>query len=240
VLVGVKGDQILSGEDDLPDGFEHWIVKFCAKVDLRDAGPMEFAYAQMARLAGLDMPETRLFKVAKGTSYFGVRRFDRGPGNTRVHVHTFANLIHANFRIPSTDYADLLKVTSALTRNHQDVLRAFRLMVFNIATHNRDDHAKNFAFVMNDAGEWSLSPPYDLGFAHGPGGEHTMTVAGEGRAPTRHHVFQLARQVDIPAKEQLAIIEEVNTTASKWREIADAAGCSKKTTKSIGEQIRPL
>jgi serine/threonine-protein kinase HipA len=134
----------------------------------------------------------------------------------------------------------LLKVTSALTRNHQDVLRAFRLMVFNIASHNRDDHAKNFAFVMNGAGEWSLSPPYDLGFAPGPGGEHTMTVMGEGRATTREHVFKLAKQFDIAAKEQIAIVEEVNTAVSKWREIADAAGCSRKTLKSIGEQILPL
>ncbi len=34
---------------------------------------------------------------------FGVRRFDRASGNRRYHIHTFANLIHVNFRIPSTD-----------------------------------------------------------------------------------------------------------------------------------------
>jgi serine/threonine-protein kinase HipA len=67
--------------------------------------------------------------------WFAVRRFERGPDNVRVHTHTFANLIHADFRIPSTDYADLLKVTRILTRNHQDVLRAFRRMVFNVAAH---------------------------------------------------------------------------------------------------------
>ena len=185
ILVGLKGDQILTGEDDLPDGFEHWMVKFAAKADVRDAGPMEQAYARMAHAAGIDMPPTRLFKVGRNTCYFGVRRFDRGPSNSRLHVHTFGNLIHANFRIPSTDYADLMKVTSALTRNHQDVRQVFRRMVFNIAAHNRDDHAKNFAFIMNPRGEWSLSPAYDLGFAPGPGGEHTMTVLGEGRG-ARH------------------------------------------------------
>ena len=60
VLVGVKGDQIISGEDDLPDGFEHWIVKFSAKADARDAGPMEFAYAAIAKAGGIDIPETRV------------------------------------------------------------------------------------------------------------------------------------------------------------------------------------
>ena len=82
VLIGLKGKQIISGENDLPDGFEHWIVKFAAKVDVRDAGPMEYAYAEMARTAGIDMPETTLFKAGKTQSYFGVRRFDRGPGAT--------------------------------------------------------------------------------------------------------------------------------------------------------------
>lgn len=240
VLVGIKGEQILSGEDDLPDGFEHWIVKFSAKVDARDAGPIEFAYAQMARAAGIDMPETRLFKVGKNASYFGVRRFDRGPGNTRVHVHTFGNLIHANFRIPSTDYADLMKVTNALTRNYQDLLRAFRRMVFNVAAHNRDDHAKNFAFVMNDTGEWSLSPAYDLCFATGPGGEHTMTVAGEGRAPTREHVLQLAKQFDIKSKDATGIIDDVNAGVARWSEFARAADCTKKTTHAIQSSIHPL
>ena len=66
VLIGLKGKQIISGENDLPDGFEQWIVKFAAKVDVRDAGPMEYAYAEMARTApAIDMPETTLFSAAK-------------------------------------------------------------------------------------------------------------------------------------------------------------------------------
>jgi serine/threonine-protein kinase HipA len=240
VLIGVHGSKIISGEDDLPDGFEHWIVKFSIRVDARDAGPMEFAYASMARAAGIDMPQTRLFRGGKNRTYFGVRRFDRGPGNRRVHVHTFGNLMHANFRIPSTDYADLMKVTGALTRNHEDILRAFRRMVFNIAAHNRDDHAKNFAFVMNEAGEWSLSPAYDLGFAAGPGGEHTMSILGEGRAPTREHVLKLAKQFDIKPKSAISIIDEVNAAMAKWSRFASEAGCTKKATRAIVSVVRPL
>ena len=72
---------------------------------------MEFAYSNMARAAGIEMPPTRLFRVGKNQAYFGVKGFDREPKNQRFHVHTFGNLIHANFRIPSTDYANLLKVT---------------------------------------------------------------------------------------------------------------------------------
>lgn len=239
VLVGIKGNQILSGEDELPDGYAHWIIKFSSKTDARDAGPVEYAYSLMARDAGIDMSETRLFQVKK-KAYFGVRRFDRGENHERVHVHTFANLIHANFRIPSTDYADLLKLTSVLTRNQRDVVQVFRRMVFNIAAHNRDDHAKNFAFIMNQRGEWSLSPAYDLVFASGPGGEHTMSVAGEGQNPTRQHVMKLAEQSAIKPKTANAVIDEVNAAVRKWAKHADAADCTKKTAKMIQVKIRTV
>ncbi len=233
VLVGIRGDTIVSGEDDLPDEFEHWIVKFAGREDARDAGPVEYAYAAMARKAGIDFPETRLFRAGKGHSYFGVRRFDRPLKNRRLHVHTFGNLMQVNFRIPSTDYADLLRATLALTRNHVDVVRAFRRMVFNIAAHNRDDHAKNFAFVMNAAGEWALSPAYDLTHSAGPGGEHTMTVAGEGRTPGREHVLKVAEQFEIRAKDAASIIEEVNAAISGWKTLADEAGCTKRRARAI-------
>jgi serine/threonine-protein kinase HipA len=240
VLVGVRGKELVSGEADLPEGFEPWIIKFAAKVDTRDAGPMEFAYAQMARAAGIPMPETRLFKTGKAAAHFGVRRFDRGAGNSRLHVHTFGNLIQTNFRIPSTDYAELLKVTRSLTRNHQDVLAAFRQMVFNIASHNRDDHAKNFAFIMNPTGEWSLAPAYDLGFAPGPGGEHSMSVLGEGRNPGRDQVLPLAEQVGIGRKEALGTINQVNAALARWPELADAAGCTKRFMKRVASHHRKI
>ena len=237
VLVGISGDTIVTGEDDLPAGFAHWIVKFAGKDDLRDAGPVEFAYAAMARAAGIDFPETRLFRVGKRESYFGVRRFDRPPGNRRLHVHTFGNLMHIDFRIPSTDYADLLKVTQALTRNHVDVVRAFRRMVFNIAAHNRDDHAKNFAFVMNAAGEWALSPAYDLTHSMGPGGEHAMTVGGEGSAPGREQVLKVGKEAGIGVKEVAGILDEVNAALERWGELAEEAGCTRKRARAIGSSF---
>ncbi len=147
VLIGLNPatGNIVSGEDDLPNSFEHWIVKFADKTDTPDAGAIEFAYALMAAVAGIDMPPTRLFETAKGGRFFGVKRFDR-EGNRRCQVHTFGNLIQSNFRIPSADYADLLKATSLLTRNHQDVLRAFRRMVFNVLAHNRAPASPSPAF----------------------------------------------------------------------------------------------
>lgn len=233
VLVGIRGDELRSGEGNLPAGFEHWIIKFPAKEDSRDAGPVEYAYSSMARKAGIDMPPTLLFRLRKAEAYFGVRRFDRMPANHRLHVHTFGNLIHANYRIPSTDYADLLKVTLALTWNHVDVLRVFRQMIFNIAAHNHDDHAKNFAFIMNPLGEWNLSPAYDLTHSAGPAGEHMMTVAGEGQAPGREQVLALAMKFGVSRSELEPIVDQVNASLKDWQNLADDAGCTKKRSRAI-------
>jgi len=243
VLVGFNRDtgDVMSGEDDLPEGFEHWIVKFAADADGPDAGAVEYAYSQMAREAGIDIPPTRLFQTSGGDRFFGVRRFDRGGSrdsphsdNRRRHVHTFGNLIQSNYRVPSADYADLLKATRLLTRNHQDVLRAFRRMAFNVLAHNRDDHVKNFAFRLDDTtGEWSLTPAYDLMFTPGPGGEHTMTVAGEGRNPERGHMLKLAEQADVSKREADAIIDEVQSAVACWSAHAAAAGVSKAVVRRI-------
>lgn len=242
VLVGYRAatGEVVSGEDDLPDAFEHWIVKFPALSDPSDTGAIEYAYALMAAAAGIDMPPTKLFEASAGECFFGVQRFDR-QGNRRLHLHTFGNLIQADFRIPSSDYADLLKATALLTRNHQDVLRAFRRMVFNLCAHNRDDHVKNFAFLLDGTtAEWSLSPAYDLLYATGPGGEHTMTLAGEGQAPGRSQVRQLAQRAAISRREADRIVEEVQSAVARWKRHATRAGVSAGTVREIAGRLPRL
>ena len=235
VLVGFNpaNGRIISGEDDVPKGYEHWIVKFSAKTDLTDLGRVEFAYSLMAAAAGIDMPATRLFDAAKKGRFFGIRRFDRA-GNGRLHVHTFGGLIQSNFRIPSADYSDLLKTTSFLTRNHKDVLRAYRRMAFNVAVHNRDDHVKNFAFILDDkTGEWTLAPAYDMLHTPGPGGEHSMTILGEGKNPGRKHMLQLAAKAGISKREAGIIIDEVLASTLRWKKFADRACISSAVARQV-------
>lgn len=236
ILVGIRGDSVLSGEDDLPPGYTHWIVKLQAREDAPDAGPVELAYSLLAKDAGVTMPPTRLFETREGERFFGVERFDR-QGNHRFHVHTFGNLIQANFRIPGCDYRQLLEVTRVLTKNRRDVLECYRRMVFNVLAHNRDDHVKNFAFRMTDEGFWELAPAYDLLCAPGPGGEHTMTVGGEGRAPARGHLLQLAGPAGLGSAEAQAILEEVASAVARWRTHAREAGVGTKTGSAVGKAL---
>jgi len=236
VLVGVCGDHMVSGEGQFPEGHRGWIVKFPAREDALEDGRIEYAYSEMARAAGIDMPKTRLFETSQGDAFFGVERFDR-DGNARCHVHTFGNLIHANFRVPGCDYEMLLRVTRVLTKRQADVVAAYRLMVFNILAHNRDDHVKNFAFLLPPDGEWRLSPAYDLTFAAGPGGEHTMTVAGEGRKPGVPHILHVAEGAGISKKQAEGVVDEVKAAVADWPRFSAAAGVSRRAATRIQEGV---
>jgi serine/threonine-protein kinase HipA len=221
ILAGFDGKTLISGECELPAGFEHWIIKFRSEHDLNDAGKIEYVYAQMAKDAGINISDFHLFEDVHGNSYFGTKRFDRiGYTNSCLHCHTLANLIHSDFRIPSLDYEVLLKVCSKLTRNYSDVKMCFRLMIFNIMVHNRDDHGKNFSFLMDDTGHWSFAPAYDLMFADGPGGEHSLTIAGEGRNPTMKDIMKLAKLVDVSSEDVYAMVDIIKNSLSNWKKLA--------------------
>lgn len=237
VVVGVRGHQVLSGVDELPEGWTHWLVKFAIGTDGADDGRLEHAYMRMADAAGIAVPPHRLFAQGR---FFGVQRFDRDGPSGRRHMHTLGGLLHADYRLPSCDYDQLFRVARALTGDARAVTECFRRMVFNVVAHNRDDHAKNFAFLMDAHGQWSLSPAYDLVFARGPGGEHTMTIDGEGRAPTKDGVLRLGARHGIARAPALEIIERVHDAVATWRVLARDSGAQAKRVKAIGEAHRLL
>lgn len=241
ILAGVRKDfgHLLTGTSAIPDGYTHWLIKFAAKEDPADVGPIEIAYSEMAQIAGVSVPPTHLFATGYGKSHFGVQRFDRDATtpSVRIHTHTFAGLIHHDHRNTGQDYHDLLKVTRALTKNHEEVREAFRRMVFNVLAYNRDDHSKNFAFQMEPSGEWKLAPAYDITFSSGPGGEHTLMVAGEGRSPTRAHVENVGKAASLEPKEIHDVIEAVRHAVAEWETIAKKHGVSRASIRSIQDRM---
>ncbi len=241
VLVGYdpRKKALLSGEALLPEGYEHWLVKFGAKEDPADSAAIEFAYALMARTAGIALPETRLLSGGRTERYFGSKRFDRDARNRRYHIHTFGNLVHADFRIPSVDYTELLRVTALMTRDQSAVREMFRRMVFNVLAHNRDDHVKNFSFMLDlDQPGWRVSPAYDLTFAEGPGGEHSMSVDGNGKAPGVPDIFRVAEKSGIGKAVARRIVDEVAAAVGQWARFADEAGVSKGSMKNIAKYLQ--
>ncbi|MGQ3053402.1 MAG: type II toxin-antitoxin system HipA family toxin [Roseateles sp.] len=190
------------------------LVKFPAQGEHAEVCAIEQCYADLARRGGITMPDTARLALPKPHAAFGARRFDRvatPAGEQRVPLLSLAGLLDADFRLPSLDYATLLLATQRLTGDYREVLKAFERCVFNVLSHNRDDHAKNFAFTRDAAGQWRLSPAFDLTFSFGPGGEHTTSVAGEGRAPSRADLLRAAAQGGVKPVDARRLIDH-------WRE----------------------
>lgn len=238
IMVGVDSTlkNIIHGQHHLPEKYSPWMIKFASSHDRKDIGAIEYAYSLMAKAAGLVMPQTYLFPAKKGGGYFGVKRFDRNQGE-RLHMHSLCGLLHTDHRMPSLDYETVLRATLNLTKNMSEVIKMFRLATFNVLAHNRDDHSKNFSFLMKTDGTWIASPAYDLTFSNGPAGEQSTTVLGEGKVPGKKQLLALAEKFDI--KKSQDIFDEVSTAIVRWPEFAAEAGVSIASQQHIGRVILP-
>lgn len=217
-----------------PAGMGQWIVKFRAPGDDAETGAVEYAYSVLAKQAGLEMADCELISTGQGAErerFFATRRFDRLLGGAKVHMMTAAGILYANHQQPELDYADLMALTSTVTKSAGQVERMARLMVFNALFHNHDDHAKNFAFVRGADG-WLLAPAYDLTYAplqsrHTD--EHFTSFKGRGLA-----TYQLIKSICAPYKylDVDRLINDVMGALEAWPALCDDLDISKhmKTT----------
>ena len=235
VAVNEQGDAV-HGAEALASGFDHYLVKFRGTDDPEDSAQIEQAYAVMARAAGVRMPKTRLIAGTGGRYYFASRRFDR-DGAKRLHAHSASGLLYADFRLPSLDYRDLIALTRAVTRDRREGRAMFALATFNVLSHNRDDHARQFTFLMSRDGRWRLAPAYDLTFAPGPGGEHSTSVLGRGKDIDRERLLALARYADLKDAEAREIIGCVADAVADWDRFASSCDVSNGSRNRISKAL---
>lgn len=236
-LVQLSADgKMTHGSPTALPGCSAWLVKFRAQADGPHDGTLEHAYMRMAAAAGLDVPETRLLcRTKKHPGYFAARRFDR-DGTRKHHMLTLSSLLDAPHTHPSITYQELLEATRELTRDEAAVAEIFRRACFNVFARNRDDHSRNFAFLMSEKGVWRPSPAYDVTFSSGPGGEHAMLVGREGANPGEKDLKELAASVGLRGPGP--IIDRVRGAVARFRSFAEDAGLPKKLTADVARRLR--
>jgi len=203
---------------------EDWIIKFPSSLDDNNIGELEYLYSVCAKKCKIDIPETKLFPSKISSGYFGIKRFDRKKLSTRVirklHMISVSGLLETSHRIPNLDYNDLMQLTLNLTKSFEEVEKLFRLMCFNVFSHNRDDHSKNFSFIYNeDLNKWELSPAYDLTYSYSINGEHATTINGNGVNPGLNDILKVAEKIGLDKKKAEKIAIEVRETIRKDLEI---------------------
>jgi serine/threonine-protein kinase HipA len=232
-----KTDSLISGIANLPEEYEHWIIKFAANEDSKDIANIELAYYKMALDSGIEMSECRVFNSDTGNSYFGTKRFDR-IGNDKLHMLSAAGLLHDDYEHSTLDYGNLIFQAKKLTNNAQAAEQMFRRAAFNVLAHNRDDHSKNFAFLMDAEGVWSLAPAYDLTFSSSSQGYHSTACAKNYVDPGRKELLELANILSI--NRAGVTIDEIKDIINDWRMYAELTGVSEASIKTIETSLKTI
>jgi serine/threonine-protein kinase HipA len=240
IAINDTTNDVLSGQVDVPEGYEHWLLKFDEidneeHVSSKQIGRIEYAYSEMAFAAGINIMECRLLPD-DDKAHFMTKRFDRVDGNAKVHVVTLAGMAHADRDPPgSIGYERLFQTIRDIGLSQADLNEAYRRMVFNICSRNQDDHTKNHAFLMFADGNWQLSPAYDLCFSYKPGNQfieqHQMSCNGKRDNFDLDDLLKAAKAADV--KNSKDIIVEVEQAISRWNEFAESAGIELGRIESI-------
>ncbi|WP_244114720.1 type II toxin-antitoxin system HipA family toxin [Burkholderia cepacia] len=202
-------------------GFEAWLVKFPARDEHAEVCAIEMVYAECLRRCGIETPDTQYFSLPNGLAAFASKRFDRHEGS-RVPMQGLAAFTGADYRhAGSLDYLNFLRATRICTNDVREMRRAFERAVFNVAFNNRDDHPKNFAYVMAPHGQWKLAPAYDVTFCEGPGGYHQMDVMGEALEISRTHMLRFAEEAEVPQDVAGRMIDDICEVAGQFSDMAE-------------------
>ncbi|QHG88699.1 type II toxin-antitoxin system HipA family toxin [Xanthomonas sp. NCPPB 1638] len=223
-----------------------WIAKFPSVRDRFDVPSVERATLELARRAGLSVPETALQTLADGRHVMLIERFDRRPvagGMGRRHtVSALTMLGLSEQQSPDARYAQIVRVIEDRATDGQVAAQReelFARMVFNILVSNDDDHLRNHAFVHDD-GAWNLSPLYDVVPKPQVGSERTLHlgVGPRGRWATLDNA--LAGHGDFGLNQQRAarLIDRVAAAVRVWREVFEELGVSEKDCTLVKTAFR--
>lgn len=192
---------------------EDWLIKFPAREDSKDTGYNEYRYALCARDCGVEMSDVKLFESQNTKGYFGTKRFDRvveKDVKRSIHVISVSGLLETSHRVPNLDYNTLMRLTLKLTHDMEECKKLYKLMCFNVFSHNRDDHSKNFSYIYSEKNKsYELSPAYDLTYSSSLNGEHATMVNGNGTNPGVEDVVLVAKSIGIKESWAKTVAEDI-------------------------------
>lgn len=239
-------EEVRTGQFDIPEGFEAWLLKFDGMGTDNELGPsksygrIEYAYYLMAKAARINMSECRLLQE-NGRAHFMTKRFDR-DGNQRHHMQTLCAISHLDFKQVGThSYNQLFQAAKALKLGRLAMVQTLRRMVFNVLAVNNDDHTKNFSFLLREGSAWELAPAYDITHAFKPDSEwvkeHQMSVNGKFDKITLTDARVVAERFELLA-DFGTVIAEVKAAVERWDEFARVAGVVESERLNISKHIQ--
>lgn len=228
IALNKETGEVISGQSSIPEGFEHYILKYDDGSDYPYA-KLEYVYYRMALDAGINIMPSEL-RTYGNLTHFLTQRFDR-IGNEKIHTQTLAAMWPL-----SDSYEDIFTVIRRLKLPYDDSKQQFLRMVFNVITRNVDDHSKNFAFCMDRKGTWRLSPAYDLTYsvdlaAPAYANRHSLSINGKVDNITRSDLEKIGATSDI--QDYNALIDKVALAAETFEKYCEELDIDRKLIEDI-------
>lgn len=237
----IKSGQIYAGK-----GYTYWILKFdftqvnnekILKPNDKEYTKIEYAYHLMAKQAGIDMSECRLYED-NGCSHFITKRFDRGDDGEKYFMQSLAATGHYDYNMPGTcgfEQMAMLMDQMNLPQNQKE--QAFRRIVFNELSKNYDDHVKNFAFLMDQKGNWSISPAFDITYSYQPEhrfiGHHQILINNKNDNLTIDDFIKCGKSFNLKERNIRNMIEEISEVIKLWPAFAQKAHISEQRMEQV-------
>lgn len=225
---------IRSGLVSAPKGYKHYLIKFDGvdehhiEADPQGYTNIEYVYYQMAKLAGINMADCFLLGDSE-RQHFVTERFDR-INNQKHHVQTLCAMTGIDFnQHQSGSYSDYFSVVNTLNLDYDSKVEAYRRMVFNVLSLNRDDHTKNFSFKLDRAGTWFLAPAYDITHAYNETNpnawtrEHNLLINGKGKDITKADLIVESSVLALSDKDIDAVHHQVQDALASWQTLSKDA-----------------
>lgn len=245
-----KTGEVRSGQTKAPKGFEHWLIKLDGANEKsigepKGWGRVEYAYYKMAKDCGINMTASQLFEE-NGRAHFMTKRFDREDGDIKHHVQTLCAMQHWDYnQVGVFSYEQLFQTMRQLGLTYPEAEEMFRRMTFNVLALNRDDHTKNFAFMLKQVGKWQLAPAYDVCHAfvkkHQWLNDHALTINGKREGFVKADLMKIAASMNIKKAE--GIIENIVSVVGSWQSYAEEARVPIKLqdqiTINLNENLKP-
>lgn len=224
-LAGAGGSGGARPKANVRDGDTLWLAKFTSVHDQQPIERVEVATLRLAAVCGIRTPAARLELAGTPFPVALIRRFDR-RGATRIpYISARTALGKTGAELGSyTEIVDFMRSYSPDPSN--DFRELYRRLIFTILVSNKDDHLKNHGFLYVGAGQWRLSPVFDVNPAPDRN-PHLETAILEGGAHDRSITLALEACAffEIPETEAR---ETIRTTAQRisdgWREALRQVG----------------
>lgn len=242
---------ILDGTVNHGAGYSYWLLKFDSHgnrdLDRNDPKGMpvvEYIYSLIAGMAGIEMPRTKLIEDGKDR-HFLIERFDRfiNKGNKldKLHYVSWAGMGHTD-RDGVNSYEQLVLLLRQLGLGQDEVTRIFRRAVFNILGRNHDDHSKNFGFLMDRRGQWSLSPAFDMTYSYDPGGRwtknHQSWLNGKNNDFNFNDLLSFASFCNLDERKARQIINQIKAAFQSFPRLAKEYEVDADLKKTIESNMR--